>query len=375
MQYECVLFKSPDPEDPFGDLEKLGPLTGVTQQTCTVTRNRAGSASFVLRTNSDSAKEILDRVDLNDVRGTVRKCIKVRRTDSKGNKKTIWSGPIWGIQGSLDQGTMTVSCVGWLESLVKKILYSTQDFSNKGYGTPADEIAFALMRVINGQYLSRANIPDAPLWVKEGSVFGGPLLPRNRYYTIGQQLGDALQNMSDVEAGYDYMVDPDTRELNLYNWNYYSTREDVIFGYRKGPDNLKTFSWTEDASQTCNSMIVISQGAPVGPIYDADSQRDYGVFEEYNTLSGAQQTILAAYAGAELAIRSVPLLTYSVAPYSNSSPKIFEDYDIGDAAYLSAEKDYFKLERQKIRIFGATLNFDDNGNEQVSSLAFSPTGD
>ncbi len=131
------------------------------------------------------------------------------------------SGPIWGINGSLDQGMVTINGVGWLETLQKKILYNTADYTNGGYGIPADEIAFGLLNRINSQYIGRADdLPDAPLLVKPGNVFGGPLENRNRYYVLGQALGPALQDMSDIEAGYDYVVDPDTRELNLYNWDY-----------------------------------------------------------------------------------------------------------------------------------------------------------
>ncbi len=372
-KYEWTLCESPSPDSPFAPLRKIGLLSGAKQRTFNPVRNRAGSYSFQIRTSDPMAYEIFDRVDMNDICGTVRKCVRIRRND-----RTLMSGPIWGINGSLDQGMVTINGVGWLETLQKKILYNTADYTNGGYGIPADEIAFGLLNRINSQYIGRADdLPDAPLLVKPGNVFGGPLENRNRYYVLGQALGPALQDMSDIEAGYDYVVDPDTRELNLYNWDYYTTRYNVVLGYNWGPRNLSTFGWQESAPDMCNSEMVISQGAVVGPIGSGDSQGVYGVFEEYNTISGANQTVLAPYIGADLAIRQYPLLTYTMTPYPSStesgSPTLFDDYDIGDAVFFTARKDAIRILRQETRIWGATVSLDDEENETVSQLQITPS--
>jgi hypothetical protein len=195
---------------------------------------------------------------------------------------------------------------------------------------------------------------------------------RNRYYLWGQTvLGPAIQELSDIEAGFDYAVDPVTREVNLYSWDSYrDLSTNVILGYNIGPQNLKNVTWQEDASKTCNYMGVVSQGAPVY-VNDPTSEDQYGLFEEYNSLSGANQSILQPYGVAELVIRSRPLITYSLTP-SPHGPRLFEDFLVGDRVGWSAQKDRFRISGQSIRVFGASVSLDDNDNETISSLQTTP---
>lgn len=365
--YQWTLCKSPTNAAPFAELVKIGDLHQAKNRTFQLVKNRAGTANFSIRTNDDMAYAILDGVNLNDIRGTVNKCIRIRR-----NGTDLWSGQIWGIQGDLDQGTIQISCVGWLEPLQYAMLWQTADYSNAGVGTASDTIAFGLITLINAQDLAH------PLKVKAGTVTG--VMPvRNRYYTFGQMLGPALQELSDIEAGFDMNVDPVTRELNLSAWNLFSNRTNVILGYNWGPNNLKNATWQEDASKTVNKMYVQSLGAPVGPIVDVPSQDKYGNFENQTTLTGANQSVLAPYAEAELVIRSRPLVTWSVIPRPRTdtdegAPSLFDDFDIGDQIYFSARKDAVKIDRQAIRVFGATVALDDNDTETVTGLQLTASG-
>jgi hypothetical protein len=363
--YEWILCESPSRLAPFAPLVKVGTLWAAKNRTYQLVQNRAGSASFTLRTDDPMIPSILDNIDLGDVRGTVRHCIRIRR-----NGVDLWSGPIFGIQGDLDQGQLTFSCMGWLEETQKRILWTTQDYSNNGNGTPADQIAFGLINTVNAQDTNH------PLLIQPGSSTGDfAAYPRNRYYLWGQTiLGPALQELSDIEAGYTYVVDPVTREVNLFTWDQYVNRTDVKLGYNWGPMNLQTVQWQEDATQTCNYMGIVSLGAPVY-VDDPNSEDQYGLFEEYNTLSNANQSLLQPYGVAELVIRSRPLVTYTLVPspsLQTTGPRLFDDYQIGDQIYWSAQKDYFTVSGQAIRVFGATVTLDDNDNETITALQTTP---
>lgn len=365
-QYEWILCKSPALDDPFAPLVKIGTLHKAKNRQFQLVRNRAGSASFSLRTNDDLIPEILDGIDQNDIRGTVNKCIRIRR-----DGVDLWSGPIFGIQGDLDAGQMQFSCVGWLEETQKRILWNTLDYSNGGAGTPSDTIAFGLINAVNAQD------PVHPLLIQPGTVTGTMPI-RIRYYLWGQTvLGPALQELSDIEAGFDYVVDPVTRQVDLFAWDSYADRTDVKLGYNIGAKNLSNVQWQEDASKTCNYMGIISQGAPVW-VNDPTSEDQYGLFEEYNSLSGANQDILVPYGVAELVIRSRPLVTYTLIPTPRTemrgAPSLFDDFQIGDKIYWSARKDYVTIIGQAIRVFGASVTLDDNDNETITSLQTSPTG-
>jgi hypothetical protein len=297
--------------------------------------NRAGSASFQIRTNDPMAYKIMDNVDLNDIRGTVRKCVGIRRNDVD-----LWSGPIWGIQGALDAGQMTISCVGWIEKWQYEMLTQVADYSNGGYGLPTDQIVFGLMELINGQD------PAHPLLIQPGTVTGTMPI-RNRYYPRFTMLGPSIQELSDIESGPDINVDPVTRQLNLVAWDEYTVRDDIVLGYNWGANNLKDMQW----------------------------QDEYGNFSQYVTLTGANQTILEPYAVEQLVILSRPLLTYTIIPHprmNNLGPTLFDDFQIGDGIFFSAIKDCVQINRQQVRVFGASISLDDNDNEIVSSLQITP---
>src|SRR5438270_5677066 len=149
--YEWTLCERPSFSDPFAPLVKIGTLARAKNRTFTLLKNRAGTAGFQIRTNDDMAYEILDQMDLNDVRGTCRKCIEIRRRpDNGGPGVDLWSGEIWGINGALDAGTLNINCVGWLERLQYRLYWANTalDYSNGGAGTPTDTIIACVINVI-----------------------------------------------------------------------------------------------------------------------------------------------------------------------------------------------------------------------------------
>jgi hypothetical protein len=381
--YEWILTEKPKDSDPFAPLKKTGVLTNAKNRTFNPVKNRAGSAGFQLRTNDPMAYEILNRVNLNDIRGTVRHAVRIRRrADGASTGVDLWSGQIWGIQGNLEAGTIDVSCVGWLEPLQYRMFWGATalDFSNSGLGTPTDQIVIGLMNAINSQDLSH------PLYVQipSGGAIHGVMPNRNRFYQRGAMLGPSIQELSDIEAGVDINVDPVTRQLQLAAWDSYKTSEGwwggiknkVILGYNWGNKILKDAQWQEDPSKLCNNMYLQSLGSPVGPVYDPVSQDTYGLFEELNTPSQMNQALLQPFGVAELMIRSRPLVTWTLIPHprmGTDGPTLFDDFNIGDQIYFTAIKDAVKIKRQAVRVFGATVSLDDNDNETISALQVSPS--
>lgn len=377
--YEWILCKSPSFTDPFAPLEKIGTLWKAKNRSLSLVKNRAGAAGFEIRTNDPMAEAILDQVDLNDIRGTVRKCIRIRR-----DKIDLWSGPIWGIQGALDAGTLQISCVGWLEQLQRRMLWPVQalDYSNAGNGTPTDVIIAGLMVAINNQNTSYPLFVRAPSVSIPGSIVGTMPI-RNRYYQRGVMLGPSIQELSDIEAGVDINVDPVTRQLQLAAWDTYRNAEgwwggyrpNIVLGYNWGNKSLKDVQWQEDPSRMVNNAYVQSLGAPVGPLYDQVSLDTYGPFEELMQPSQMNQNLLEPYGVAELVIRSRPLVTWTVIPHPRTGtlgPTLFDDFNIGDEISFTAIKDYVKIKRQAVRIFGANISLDDLGNETITALQLTP---
>jgi hypothetical protein len=153
-------------------------------------------------------------------------------------------------------------------------------------------------------------------------------------------------------------------------------RTDTLFGYNKFPNNVsEDFSVTPDPSSICNYFRAIGQMSE-GLAQDAPSQAEYGLFEETGSLSDvADANILVAYAGAEVAVRATPRITYNFTPFiagEFNQVDPFEHYDIGDIVYLSYDNGLYEENQRAVRIFGFSVQVNENGNEKVTNVLLSP---
>lgn len=278
--------------------------------------------------------------------------------------------------------------------------------NNDGYiaTIPAGAIAqcyFDAVRVWQNNFVDNARAREVNLPFDTALVDtpGGPTA-RTRTYSVGQKLDSSIQELSDIEGGFDYDIitersaipgDPQgrtqLRRRFVLNWNLLkpgstlygrgTNRTNVIFGKMWGPRNVKDLTQTNDASKLANRIIVRDPAGRSFVAQDLPSIEQYGLFQDTITISdaGYKDTILSAYAGAELAYRRVPFTTFAVTPKAftgkRNVPRIFKDYFVGDLCYLVSKDPTIKvglISQQTIRIFGATIAIDDDGNETVQSL-------
>lgn len=328
------------------DLSKIGELTQARNKQLTLTLNKAGAASFTLPLDDVLAASVQE----------VSTCLTVRRRFNNNVFNVVWSGYVSGISEQTPN-QMTVNCTGWLQSLEKKFIKFDTNFNL----TDAGSIAQSILSKINAA-------ESAPAYVFNGIT--ETTVIRTRQYKAYEQVLKIIQDLSDIESGYDMVVDPVTRKLNIYV-KAMVDRLNLPFEYKY---NIQEISRSSDTSRLVNRIIV--QGGAGTFVSQADdflSQAKYGVFEEYVTLSDVtDQLILAAYANAEIAIRSQPLRIYTFSlnksPISSGNPKLFIDYNIGDKIYLTARKGRIQEKNKPVRIFSLSVNINETGNEQVSNI-------
>ncbi len=201
-----------------------------------------------------------------------------------------------------------------------------------------------------------------------------------RSYDIGQKIGPAITDLINIEAGPDTSVDPITRvfdtHYDLIKGTIYGLgvdRPEVVWGYNWGPKNLQNFSELGDTSRMANRLNARSPYG-TGMAQDIASMDYYGaLMEDSVSLSDVTDVnILAKFAGAEVAYRLRPLKTYEMVPFpydgTERVPALFWDYDFGDITYATAKYGALDVENQAMRIFGATIEIDDNGIERITSL-------
>jgi hypothetical protein len=233
--------------------------------------------------------------------------------------------------------------------------------------------------------LNRANI-DSPTLITPGNVYGTPY-QRNLTLQRFQNVGQEILQLVNVENGVDFFVDPLTRKMHLYgqgasgsslisNGRGIDRGQQTIFSY---PGNCTAFSRTADGTQTQNRLEVIGQYG-VGRADDIGSQSVNGLLEVNTSLSEVvDPNILIAYAQAEVTIKSRPwtVITFTPRPVVSADdktpgvPRPFQDYDLGDIVYVQARRGRLQVgypNPQPVRVFGWSMDIDDDGIERVSNV-------
>lgn len=329
------------------DLSKIGELTQARQRQLTLTLNRGGSASFVLPIDDNLAKLVKE----------INTCVVIKRKFSSGFIP-VWSGYVSGI-AEQTPNTLTVSCLGWLQLLEKRFIKTDLNFLN----IDAGEIVLSILDTI-GQDSSL--LPA--YYVKRGTI--EHTITRTRQYKAHDQVLKIIQDLSDIENGFDMYIDPTERLLNIY---IKKLRDQPNLNFEYGI-NITDVSRSSDTSRMVNKITVL--GGPnlfASVADDTASQNQYGLLEEVTTLSDVNdQLILAAYANAEIAIRSQPLRIYNFSLRKSTpnvpDPKLFIDYEIGDKIYLTALKGTIQERRKPVRIFSLSVSIPENGNEQITNV-------
>jgi hypothetical protein len=325
------------------DLTKIGELTKAKDRQLTDALNKAGSFQMRL--------PLVD--DLSEMIDEVTTCVLIKKA-----QQIKWGGPVWTVnEGTPD--TLTVACVGWLQSIEKRS--SKPSWGNPLIYSNVDAAGIAL------DLLARTNTDHTgPNYLFPG--LSETTQARTRSYQPYISILDEINSLSTIEAGYDMSVDQDTRELNIYA-NIGQARDQVLFQYGGNTNNMQRAS---DTSRMCNRMTAYS-AVGVAVAEDADSIATYGLFEEAVSLTDVNDiAILQAYANGEVAVRSTPLRFHTFDPRQHSSatndPRIYEDYEIGDICMIDVSRGRLVARNQAIRVFGATIVFDDNGQETVTAI-------
>lgn len=236
--------------------------------------------------------------------------------------------------------------------------------------------------------LDRANIDDTT-YMSSGQLYG---VAEQRNLTLQrlQWVGQQIISLVNVEAGVDFIVDPVTRQMNLYGVGASSSPliangygedrgQGCLFSY---PGNCTSVSRSKDGTQTQNRIEAVGQ-YDIGRADDYGSQAANGLLEGTNSLSEVvDPNILVAYAQAQVAVLRYPweILTFTPRGIIRGDlttpgvPRPFDDYNLGDIVYAYVDRGK-RLQigtngssPQATRLFGFTVNIDDNGHETVTQV-------
>jgi hypothetical protein len=370
------------------DLKPYGELKDAHDRRLSVALNTPGNASFTMRMDAE----------LSEYVWPVESGIIAYRIGSTG-PQVIWSGYVNAIDENWENGTMQVSCVGWMNRLSKRLLHAKYQYTN----LDAAQIMFQLFIAAGGavysagttsfvtadgatQHWPAGSSPNGPLNMELGgtrpnegdggaTAYVNQLL--NASYEKGQNVLQAIQDLGNIEDGRDFEIDPVTRRF----WVYRKKRRilpGVVFGYNWGPSNLVQFGRQLDGSTLVNYHVTSgASGTTAQAVSDITSQQRFGTFEEEMNLSDVRDpNILATYSQAEIAVKKNPRQIFSATPYpwteEGSSHEPFVDYRVGDQVALVARKLPRLDVNTQVRIFGIEVGITAEGNETLGALSLYP---
>jgi hypothetical protein len=318
--------------------------------------NRPGSLSMTLPLNDDVAYKVAKHST----------CVVCERNDA-----VKWSGSIVSVSSDPAAMTMTISALGWLDELNHRFVRADEESVLSFVEVSGDLIASQLISTVNAQEDTSGTARPTHLHY----VFYADTFPRSRSYKRGQNYGQAIQELSDVENGFDVVVDPVTRAVTFYPPTSFVDRQDVLFGYDVEPFNLSNATQSDDGSSTANRITAVGSNGVAVPADDVTAiAAEDCMREDWLSLSDvADATIVGAYANAELVYRRWGQVTYDLKPLPYGDvPRLYDDFELGDKVYLSVDAGALKVDRQALRVFSVTLDVDAQGNEALTQVGTAP---
>ena len=361
----------------LADSETLEPIDEISKA-----KGRTLSTSLATSGNANFNVPLSDRVGSQIV--SLETSILAVQDD-----EVQWSGFVWTIDDQAHTNQRQVTAVGWFEELNKRIVRppytdlrpvdvpsQAQDFIS----VDASTIIRALIDKANAQRDDLGTL--RPTHITNGTFD----LSNLRTYSAvpGQKIGEEIRKFSQIEGGVDMWVHPTTRQLHIY-WDQIiasssvfgmgtDKRNDVVLGYNWGPQNLAEAGRQINPDRTVMRFTASSSiGSRRAEDRAAMDQTGF-MFEDQVQIPEAKNVdILAAFAGAEVALRAYPFVLYGIRPFpwtnSNRVPRPLKNYKLGDIVSATAVQGAFKMEKQAVRLHGIDLSIPDDGaSEIVTSL-------
>lgn len=345
------------------DLSRLG-LLDATSRHLELVYNRPGTFSGTVPIDSQIAL-------LMQRRST---CVIAERGGD-----VVWSGAITSIVDDAAARTTQITATGWMEELDHRFVRQGDLDAGlsaaQNTGNTDTSIIGLLVSAVNAQTDAEGATRPTHVYSSDGTS----TTTRARRYQVGDNYGQSIRELSNIEDGCDLLFDPLSRTLYCRDNTAFTDQTGVHFSF--GADagsNLESATRADDATAMANRVSVVSQGGVVAAADDPGAIDLAGVMlEEWDSLSDVPDvSIVAAYANAELVYKRYGVTTYQIKPMSAGDvPRLWDDFQLGDKVYFSVDVGRFSVSRQAIRVFSVTIDIDEAGNEIVSELGTTPASD
>jgi hypothetical protein len=337
------------------DMQEIGPLAYAFSLSPAF--NRPGSLSMTLPLDSEIAYKV----------AKYSTCVICERND-----EIVWSGSVITVNRDPQAMTLSLTAIGWLDELSHRFVRVEEEAALIFLDTTGGNIVQALVNTVNAQTDSSGTVRPTHLTF----ALSMDSQQRTRSYKRGQNYGQAIQELSDVENGLDIRVDPRSRTITTSAPESFQDRVSVAFGYGVEPFNLANALQTDDGSNGANRISAVGSNGIIVPADDPGVITAQGFMrEDWLSLSDVADTnIIGAYANEEMIYRRYGQISYDIKPLPyEDGPRLWDDFNLGDQVYLSVDAGALKLDGQAVRVFSVGIEVDAQGNETISQITTSPS--
>lgn len=305
--------------------------------------------------------------------------LRVYRTDQLGTRRITFAGPVVSVEenGAGDAQTIAVNAVSPFWRLTKRLIGTSKAGFSQG-SPPSTTVDLGLMM---------HNILDATngagfTGLGKGTLTNsnGAILSQIWMKNVAEQIAELAMSINGPEFGVRY-TDPVTfpsgafpqlAVLDVAPLIGGVTRDDAIFEYGTGKANVASYTRARTLDGVMTKGWISLSGWPDGTLQDlrvfedtaASSAR--GLYEDIVpdagvTDDGLRDGIVQAHVGVRKTWRQV----INFMPSVNARPGFQTDYNVGDYVRARAVVRGSVRFGAVFRVWGVTLSYDDNGNEQA----------
>lgn len=349
----------------------LGEITNAKDRRLEFLFNRVDTASFKIRIDHPLSDALL----IDDC------LVKAYR-----NGVLRFHGPVVSAEeaATSDAQTLQVNCASPLWRLQFRLIgRSTAGYSWGNASTAVDS------GVIAQDIITQANTNYAPGYtgIIPYSASTGASVAAGPYYW--KPALELLTEISSSVSGFDFRANPIEPTNVGEAWpaiaQFYhaasigTSKTEAIFEYGTNRANVTEYTRNVDRSTMLNAGIVLVSGYPDGTgqlalsALDTTSVTNRGDFEGVINDGGITwDTLRQALVDAHVAARKDPKHTLVFKVALNALPSPFDDYAPGDRVRARGEANHVQRFDNMFRVWGMTINLDDNGNEATELELIQP---
>jgi len=288
-----------------------------------------------------------------------------------------FAGILWtvGDEGDVDMGYTSFTAFDPYQFLFRRMI-RRNDGNLKKTVTLANNAAAAVKR-----HIDKTIEFAGPCYIDTSDGFFEPALVYLTMQYEQEYLARAFSEVTDTGV-VDIIMDPvDRTDGILVTANAVSQRGDdksgsVQFQWDVGSRGVSEWKRDLDMDTLANSITNFSGDKKLTSfVEDSTSQGIYGVMEDARVLTDIlHQDSLDALTEWELSMRKDPRENIAVLPLPETGSFVFDDYFLGDIVTVECSSNAREAVSGQQRIYGITLDVDDEGVERVTELRVSPAG-